>query len=145
MWSVPFSFLSHLNRYQIESNRSVPGIQGCHKNARIESFEMSTHMECIWTSIKIPLGPAFGSGLDSGWPQRDVGTDISKGGSFWSSYRGRSRGTLGFQVHSCWIRSYLLLSVNYAWFFNFYSQGQKLCSLPDAACESLSHITCNHF
>ena len=31
---------AHLNRNQIESNLSVPGIQGCHENALYKSFEM---------------------------------------------------------------------------------------------------------
>ena len=59
---------THLNRNKIESNLSVPGIQGRHKNALIKSFEMRPHMKCLHVSIKNPLGPASGSSLDSGWP-----------------------------------------------------------------------------
>ena len=36
----------HLNRDEIESNLSVPRIQGCHGNTLIKSFEMSPHL--IW-------------------------------------------------------------------------------------------------
>ena len=32
---------AHLNRGQIESNFSVPGIRGCHKNALYKSFKTS--------------------------------------------------------------------------------------------------------
>ena len=31
---------THLNRDQIESNLSVPGIQGCHENAQKESYKV---------------------------------------------------------------------------------------------------------
>ena len=44
-WSAFFN--SHLNRDKIESNLSVPGIQGCHENALIKSFEMSPHLICL--------------------------------------------------------------------------------------------------
>ena len=37
----------HLNRDKIESNLSVPGIQGCHENALIKSFEMSPNLICL--------------------------------------------------------------------------------------------------
>ena len=59
---------AHLNRAKIESNLSVPGIQGCQENALIKSVKMSPHLICLYASIKIPLGPASGSSLDSGWP-----------------------------------------------------------------------------
>ena len=36
---------------------------------------------------------------------------VRSGGSFRSSYRGRSHGTLGFQVHSSWIQFCLCSSV----------------------------------
>ena len=58
--------VTHLNRDKIESNLRVPGIQGCHENALILSFELSPHLICLQASINIPLGPASGSGLDSG-------------------------------------------------------------------------------
>ena len=38
---------AHLNRGTIESNLSVPGIQGCHENALIKSFETSPHLICF--------------------------------------------------------------------------------------------------
>ena len=38
---------THLNRAKIESNLSVPGIQGCHENASCKSFEMSPHLICL--------------------------------------------------------------------------------------------------
>ena len=38
---------SHLNRYQIESNLSVPGIQGYHENALYKSFETSPLLTCL--------------------------------------------------------------------------------------------------
>ena len=47
---VPFSLMSasaHLNRDKIESNLSVPGIQGCHENALCKSFEMSPLLICL--------------------------------------------------------------------------------------------------
>ena len=50
--------VAHLNRNKIESNLSVPGIQGCQENAFIESFEMSSHLIYLWAIIQIPLGPA---------------------------------------------------------------------------------------
>ena len=58
----------HLNRNKIESNLSVPGFQGRHENTPIKSLETSPHWICLWPSIKIPLGPASGSGLENGWP-----------------------------------------------------------------------------
>ena len=61
---------------EIESNLSVLGILRYEENTLIKSFEMSPHMTCLKVSIKIPLGPAFGSGLDLGWPQRDVGASL---------------------------------------------------------------------
>ena len=59
---------AHLNRDKIESNLSVPGIQGHQENALIKSFKMSPHLICLYASIKIPLRAASGSSLDSGWP-----------------------------------------------------------------------------
>ena len=50
--------VAHLNRDQIESNLSVPGIQGCHVNTRYKSIETSPHFICLYASTKIPLGPA---------------------------------------------------------------------------------------
>ena len=41
MWPIA---LSHLNRDYIESNLSVPAIQGCYENALIKSFEMSPYL-----------------------------------------------------------------------------------------------------
>ena len=38
---------THLNRDKIESNLSVPGIQGHQENALIKSFEMSPHLICL--------------------------------------------------------------------------------------------------
>ena len=38
---------AHLNRDKIESNLSVPGIQGHQENALIKSFEMSSHLICL--------------------------------------------------------------------------------------------------
>ena len=67
---------AHLNKDKIESKSSVLGIQEHQDNALIESFKMSPHLMCLHASIKIPLGPASGSGLDSGWPQRDVGASV---------------------------------------------------------------------
>ena len=43
----------HLNKDKIESNLSVPGIQGHQENALIKSFEMSLHLICLRQS-KIP-------------------------------------------------------------------------------------------
>ena len=37
---------AHLNRDKIESNLSLPGIQGRYENALIKSFEMSPHLIC---------------------------------------------------------------------------------------------------
>ena len=53
---------------KIESNFSVPGILGYEENTLIKSFEMSPHLIGLYASIKIPLGPASGSSLDSGLP-----------------------------------------------------------------------------
>ena len=53
---------------KIESNFSVPGILGYEENTLIKSFEMSPHLTFIFVRIKIPSGPASGSGLDLGWP-----------------------------------------------------------------------------
>ena len=39
--------LAHLNRDKIESNLSVPGIQGHQENTLIKSFEMSPHLMCL--------------------------------------------------------------------------------------------------
>ena len=41
------STTAHLNRIEIQSNLSVPGIQGCHQNALIKSFEMNSHLICL--------------------------------------------------------------------------------------------------
>ena len=49
---------THLSRNQIESNLSVPGIQGCHENALFKRLEMSPHFICLCASTNIPLGPA---------------------------------------------------------------------------------------
>ena len=49
-----FERISHLNRNQIESNLSVPGIQGCHENALYKSFEMSPHFISLCSSTNIP-------------------------------------------------------------------------------------------
>ena len=38
---------THLNREKIESNFSIPGIQGHQENALIKSFEMSPHLICL--------------------------------------------------------------------------------------------------
>ena len=57
----------HLNGDKIESNLSVPGIQGHQESALIKGFEMSPLLICLYASTKIPLGPASESGLDSGW------------------------------------------------------------------------------
>ena len=54
----PWEMEAHLNRNKIESNLSVPKIQGCHENALYKSFEMSPHIICLCASTKIPLGPA---------------------------------------------------------------------------------------
>ena len=35
---------THLNRDEIESNLSVPGIQGNQENCLIKSFDMSPHL-----------------------------------------------------------------------------------------------------
>ena len=53
-----FNLRAHLNRDKIESNLSVPGIQGCHENALFKSFETSPHLICLYASTNIPLGPA---------------------------------------------------------------------------------------
>ena len=46
--SQSFTFFApHLNRDEIESNLSVPGIQGNQENALIKSFEMSPHLICL--------------------------------------------------------------------------------------------------
>ena len=42
--AIPFA---HLNREKIESNLSVPGIQGCHENAIYKSFETSPLLICL--------------------------------------------------------------------------------------------------
>ena len=42
-----FEFSAHLNRDKIESNLSVPGIQGHQENALIKSFDMSSHLICL--------------------------------------------------------------------------------------------------
>ena len=47
-------YVAHLNRDNIESNLSVPGIQGRQENTLIKSFEMSPHLICIMVSTKIP-------------------------------------------------------------------------------------------
>ena len=65
-----------MNRGKIESNLSVPGIQGCLENALYESFEMSPLLICLWASPAIPLRPASGLSLDSGWRLRDVGANL---------------------------------------------------------------------
>ena len=49
---------THLNRDEIESNLSVPGIRGCHENALYKSFETSPHLICLYSITNIPLGPA---------------------------------------------------------------------------------------
>ena len=49
---------AHLNRCRVESNLSVPGIQGCHENALCKSFKTSLHLICLYASTNIPLGPA---------------------------------------------------------------------------------------
>ena len=49
---------THLNRDKIESNLSVPGIQGLQENALTKSFEMSPRLVCLQVSTNIPLGPA---------------------------------------------------------------------------------------
>ena len=46
---------AHLNRDKIESNLSVPGIQGCHENNFYKSFEMSPNFICLCARAKIPL------------------------------------------------------------------------------------------
>ena len=56
----PLAWNTHLSRDKIESNFSVPGIQGHRENALIKSFEMSRHLICLLVSTKIPLGPASG-------------------------------------------------------------------------------------
>ena len=61
---------------KIESNFSVPGILGYEENTLIKSFEMSPNLTFIFVRIKIPSGPASGSGLDLGWPWRDVGASL---------------------------------------------------------------------
>ena len=48
----------HLNIDEIESNLSVPGIQGCHENVLYKSFERSPLLICLYASTIIPLGPA---------------------------------------------------------------------------------------
>ena len=50
----------------MESNLSVPGIHGHQENALIKSFKMSSHLISLHAIIKIPFGPASGSGLDLG-------------------------------------------------------------------------------
>ena len=45
--SVQRITITHLNRDQIESNFSVPGIQGHQENAFFKSFEMSSHLICL--------------------------------------------------------------------------------------------------
>ena len=64
---------------------------------------MSPQLICLWASTKIPLGPASGSGLDSGW--------WGVGGSAQTYYVGASHGTLEFEVHSSWIPFDLCSSV----------------------------------
>ena len=59
---------SHLNKNKIVSNLSVPGILEHQENTLIKSFEISPHLICLYVSTKIPLEPAYISGLDSGWP-----------------------------------------------------------------------------
>ena len=49
---------SHLNRDKIESNLSVPGMQGSHENALYKIFKTSCHLICLQVSTNIPLGPA---------------------------------------------------------------------------------------
>ena len=44
---------AQINRDKIESNLSVPGVQGCHENALIKSFKMSPHLICLQASFKI--------------------------------------------------------------------------------------------
>ena len=41
------SWHTHLNRDQIESDLSVPGIQGHQENALYKSFETSPHLLCL--------------------------------------------------------------------------------------------------
>ena len=41
------NYCTHLNRNQIESDLSVPGIQGRHENAFYKSFEMSPHFKSV--------------------------------------------------------------------------------------------------
>ena len=38
---------THLNREEVESNLSAPGIQGHQEDALIKSFEMSPHLICL--------------------------------------------------------------------------------------------------
>ena len=46
LFVLTYKVYPHLNRDKIESNWSVPGIQGRQENALIESFEMSPHLIC---------------------------------------------------------------------------------------------------
>ena len=39
--------ITHFNRDKIESNLSVPRIQGCHENALFKSFKTSPHLICL--------------------------------------------------------------------------------------------------
>ena len=87
----PSSISPHLNRNKIEYNLSAPGIQEHQENTLMRSFNSN-----LW------IRSGFRLALKGCWC---CPTDISSGGSFRNSYRGRSRGILGFQVHSSWIQS----------------------------------------
>ena len=68
--------LAHLNRDQIESTMSVPGIKGCHENALYNSFETSPYLISLCASTNIPLGPALIHTWSRGWPYRDLDASL---------------------------------------------------------------------
>ena len=84
---------AHLNRDQVESNLSVPGIKGCHENALSElqnepPLQMSVdyhHQNIYWACLNPDLIQPLA--LKGCWCHC---TDIQSGGSFQSSYRGHS-------------------------------------------------------
>ena len=51
------TFVIHLNRDQIESNLSVPGIQRCQEHALIKSFKMSPPLDMSVGLLQNPYGP----------------------------------------------------------------------------------------
>ena len=79
---------THLDRDKVESNLSVPGIQGCHENVFYKNFETSPHLTCLCASTNIPLVPAQIQTWSRGWPLKgswSLPRDMSSRGSFRSS------------------------------------------------------------